>query len=173
MFINTAGMPDLVHHTAKHFFGERERSAWDRVPAGSLSASAAWTRVRREAGYRPRRGHHPEIGWWARPWVEHVRGAHESGYKPRYALLIERAGDPSGPRWEAGERRRRVAEQAGFHLVVNPVGEDFQVVTAFFRVIFSEVASDPRPGPPLRAFAARGNCPPEARPGVTAEETKG
>lgn len=172
MFINTPGMPDLVHHTVKHFLGDREREAWDRVPAGSVSASAAWTRVRREAGYPPRRGRFPEPRWWDGPWLKHVLGAHESGYGPRYALLIERAGNPASPRWEAAERRRRIADQEGFHLVVDAAGEDFQVVTAYFRVIFSEVASAPRPGPPLRAFAARGNCPPGAAPSVTGGEKK-
>lgn len=170
MYINTPGMPDLVHHTTKHYFGERERTAWDRVPAGGLSATGAWKSVQRESAPAPPRGRLPDTRWWAAPWLEHVRHAHDQGFRPRYQLLIDFAGDPAGPRWETAEDRRRIADRLGFHLVLEPRGEDFQVLTAYFRSIFGDQAHLRQIGPPLRAFAARNHCPPGSRTGVPAGE---
>lgn len=173
MYENTPGMPDLVHHTVKHFLGERERAEWDRVPAGSRTASEAWSDLRGAARVAtPPRGRFPATAWWGAPWIAHVRRAHDTGYRPRYELLLDHVGDPAGARWQDASKRRRLTEHLGFRLVVEPRGQDFQVVDAFYAPGCGGAGDLGGAFPALRAFAARRNCPPAAPPGVGGGESE-
>lgn len=172
MYENTPGMPDLVHHTIKHFLGDWERAEWDRVPAGSRTASDAWSDVRRAARAFPSRGRFPATAWWGSPWIEHVRRAHDGGYRPRYELLIDHVGDPSGARWQDAAKRRRLTEHLGFRLIVEACGQDFQVVDAFFGPGCAGAGGLGVALPALRAFAARRNCLASSPSGVSGGESK-
>jgi hypothetical protein len=173
MYENTPGMPDLVHHTVKHFLGDWERAEWDRVPAGSRTASEAWSGVRHMArGAIPRRGRFPATAWWDSPWIAHVRRAHASGYRPRYELLLDHVGDPTGARWQDAAKRRRLVEHLGFRLIVEPRGQEYQVVDAFYASVCGGAGGLQGALPALRAFAARRNCPPAAPSGVGGGESK-
>jgi hypothetical protein len=172
MYENRPHVPDLVFHTAKHFFDASEGRSWDRVPAGTMTAEAARNALGDESTRPPPTGAVVDVRWWWPPWLGHARKAHEQGYCPRYMLLLELAGDPAGPRWEPAACARRLAEYAGFRLIVEPRGDDFQVVTAFFSPLFNGSANLPKLAPALRAFAARRSCPPEGVSGVSPGETK-
>ena len=173
MYENTPGMLDLVHHTVKHFLGDWERAEWDRVPAGARKASEAWSDVRTVArGATPGRGRFLATEWWSPPWVQHVRLAHEEGYRPRYELLINHVGDPSGARWQDASKRRRLVEHLGFRLVVEPKGQEYQAITAFYSPICAGAGRLTADLPALRAFASRRHCPPTAPTSVDGEESK-
>jgi len=172
MYENTPGMPDLVHHTVKHFLGDWERPEWDRVPAGTRTASEAWSEVRRAGRATPPRGRFPGTTWWDAHWITHVRRAHEEGYRPRYELLLEHVGDPSGARWQDAAKRRRLTEHLGFRLIVEPKGQDFQVVDAFYALGCGGTGGLGGAPSALRAFAARRNCPPAGPSGVGGGESK-
>lgn len=169
MFANTPGFPDLVHHTVKHFLDRREAPAWDRVPAGSLGAREA--RERLGADDPPARWPTVDTAWWRAPWRARVEDAHDRGYRPRYELLASVSGDPAGPRWEPTERGRRYTEFCGFRLVLEPRGQDWQVITAFFSPLLAGADDLPQLAPALRAFAARRHCPPAGGPGVSGGES--
>ena len=98
MYENAPGTPDLVYHTAKHFLDEDEADAWDKVPAGSLTAAAARDLVLSSGRRPPPTGEVVDGGWWWPPWVGHARKAHDEGYAPRYRGLIALAGDPASAR---------------------------------------------------------------------------
>lgn len=171
MFENTPGMPDLVHHTVKHFLGRHERDAWDRVEAGRATASDAWSAIQRcVPGRLPPRGRFPATTWWSTPWIEQVRRAHNDGYGPRYMLLLSQVGDPTGARWQPAAKRRRITEHLGFRLVVEANGPHFQVVDAFWPTAYTSAADSMTGGPALRAFAARRGCPTAPSTGVNAGE---
>ncbi len=170
MYVNTPGMPDLVHHTVKHFLGAAEREAWDRVPAGAVRANDAWCALARladqEAQALPPRGRFPLTDWWRPPWFLTVRHAHDAGYRPRYELLLKLVPDPAGARWGPAEKGRRMAEYLGFRLVLERQPAGWQVVTAFYSPAFAGAADLPHHAPALRAFAARQSCPAEGPLGV-------
>jgi hypothetical protein len=171
MYVNAAGMPDLVHHTAKHFLNPDESHAWDRVPRGELGATEALVDAR-ELGRTP--DIYPVVDpfWWWPPWKGFARQAHDLGYAPRYQLLIHLAGDPESPRWTALGQKRRVTEYLGFTLVVDQMGAHHQVVSAYYSPEFAGASDLPHLAPALRAFLDRAQCPLEAAPGVSAAENK-
>jgi hypothetical protein len=172
MYENAPGTLDLVYHTAKHFLDADESSSWDRVPAGSMTASEARALAVRDGLRPPPTGREVDPRWWWPPWRALARDAHDRGYRPRYELLLRLAPDPTGPRWESSAKDRRITEYVGFRLVLEPRGEDWQVVTAFFSPFFGGAADLPRLAPAVRAFAARKNCPPAGPSGVGGGETK-
>lgn len=175
MYQNAQGTYDLIHHTAKHFLDADEGPSWDLVPAGTLTATAARAAVS-AGGPRPpptgALGNTVDVRWWWPPWAALAREAHERGYRPRYELLLHLAPDPAGPAWETSSKDRRLLEYLGFRLVLEPRGEDYLVITAFFSRAFGGASKLPHLAPALRAFAARKNCPPGGIPGVSAPETK-
>jgi hypothetical protein len=166
MYENTPGMPDLVHHTVKHFLSDRERAEWDRVPAGTRTASGAWWDLRSAGKRTPLRGRFPATEWWEAPWIAHVRQAHNEGYRPRYELLLNHVGHPDGARWQNASKGRRLTEHLGFRLVVEASAQNFQVVTAFYGAGCIGAGGFHVALPALRAFAARQNCPPAGPSGV-------
>lgn len=172
MYKNAPGTCDLVYHTAKHFLDEDEADAWDEVPAGSLAASAAREQVLSAGRQPPPTGEDVDGGWWWPPWVGHACRAHDEGYAPRYRGLIALAGDPATGGWEDAARGRRLTEYLGCRVIIEPVGEDYQVITAFFSPNFSGASRLRHLAPALRAFAARRNCPEPVTAGVNAGESK-
>jgi len=172
MYASKPGVPDLVYHTVKHFLDEGESTAWDQLPHGTLTAGGARAEVHARAEGALPTGQPVDPRWWWPPWLAHARRAHDEGYGPRYQFLVGLSPDPASPRWENAAGGRRLSDFAGFRVVLEPRGVNYQVVTAFFSTSIRGAEHLRQLGPALRAFAARRDCPPAAPPGVPTPETK-
>jgi hypothetical protein len=171
MYENAPGTHDLVHHTAKHFLDVDEAASWDLVPAGALKATDARALAVRDGLRPPPTGEDVDVRWWYPPWLALARDAHDRGYRPRYELLLRLAPDPNGPRWSPAAKGRRYTEWVGFRMILEPRGEDFQLITVFFSPVCGGTADLPHLEPALRAFAARKRCPAAASSGVPGGES--
>lgn len=173
MRVQGAARPDLVDHVVRHFLSPRERSEWDRLPAGTARAEELCCRIPRGDGKPPALSELKpvDLRWWRNPWLVFAVEAHDEGYAPRYRLLIARLGTVGTGRWERQQVDRWCGEIAGFKVVVAGSSERVSVVTAYFSGIFRH---DDRPGAPLasfREFASR-HCPPGSSTGVPGSRTQ-
>lgn len=172
MRVQGPGSRDLVDHVVRHFLSPRERQEWDRLPAGTASATEVATRIPRRDGSAPTQSDHSPLDprWWKNPWLRYAVDAHDEGYEPRYRLLIGRLGPVGTGRWERQPPGRWSGELAGFKVVVAGSAGRVVAITAYFTGIFRH---GDRPGAPLasfREFASR-DCPPGPTSGVPGART--
>lgn len=160
---------DLVAHTIGHFL--RTGEDWGRLsPQDALgpeevrqSLEEAGIDVDRFARNRERRetGRLPARCWLPGAIRELLVATHANGYWPRYAGLVEQAGDPDGETWQVADQRRR-ATVAGYRLVVQAIPNhptSWRSITAFRRGVFLDsVPSRGRPNSAMAAALERLHC---------------
>jgi hypothetical protein len=125
------GDNDLLAHTLYHFLYLPE--GWSRLGPRSALPPERFLAALAERGWKaPRHVRFVEFSWWDEPRCSVLLQAHDLGYYPRYALLVEKAGNVEvrGTAWVTERGRRLAADVGGFRVVVLPTDGALEVKTA-------------------------------------------
>jgi hypothetical protein len=157
------GSSDSIEHTLHHFLAPHE--GWD-----TLGPRTALTTTTVKAEFEKHRLGHGSFGmrvndaiWWESPRADLVDRAHTEGYRPRYLLLIEKAGkwQVAGTMWVHDSGARYTANVQGYIVAGDLQPDSFSVRSAYRSPVISESRPQGKGLGSLGELARFVNCQPQ------------